>query len=74
MLTKVLLWVAPAFPTLVRIALWAVLEGFVTISDIIEEMNLVLLGKKCSTNAMDRCISPALVIESALMIEEIKEF
>jgi hypothetical protein len=73
-LTKVLSRVAPTFPALVNVTLWAVLEGFVTVSYVVEEMNLVFLGEKRSSNAVDGCISPALIVESTLLIEEVEEF
>jgi hypothetical protein len=73
-LTKVLLRVTPTFSTFVSVALWTVLEGFMSVSDVIEEMDLILLGEECSSNAMHGCISPSLVVKAALLIEKIKEF
>jgi len=46
LIIKVILLFAPAFTGFMRVSLWAVLEGLVAVSDLLEEMYLVLLGKK----------------------------
>jgi hypothetical protein len=74
MLTKVLLLVAPTFPAFVSVALRAMLEGLVTISDVVEEMYLILLGEECSSNAMYGCISPSFIVKPTLLVKEIEEF
>lgn len=72
--TKVLVNVAPALSARVRISLWAVLERIVLITNIVEEMDLVLFRKQRCADAMHWCISPPLIVETTLLIEEIKEF
>ena len=73
-LTKIYLGIAPTFPAFVSVTLWTVLERLVTVPNIVEEMYLVLLREKCSSYAMDGCISPAFVIKTAFFVEEIEEF
>jgi hypothetical protein len=50
------------------------LEGLMTVSDVVEEMDLILLREECSSNAVYGCISPSLVVKPALLIEEIEKF
>lgn len=38
LLTEVLCFIAPALASFVRVSLWTMLEGFVTITDIVKEM------------------------------------
>jgi hypothetical protein len=73
-LTKVLLSVTPAFPAFVSIALWTMLERLVTVSNVVEKMDLILLGKECSSNTVYGCIAPSLVVKPTLLIEEIEKF
>jgi len=56
------------------LALRTVLEGLVTIANVAEKVDLVLGREEGSTDAVDRCISPTLVVKSALLIEEVEEF
>jgi hypothetical protein len=59
-LTKILLWIAPALPSPVRLALRAVLEGLVSVANVIEEVDLIFAREQRSTDAVDRSVSPAL--------------
>jgi hypothetical protein len=43
------------------------------ISNVVEEVNLVLLQEKTSGNRMDGCITPSLVEETTVLIEGLKE-
>jgi hypothetical protein len=45
-----------------------------SIPDVIEEVNLLLLREQCGSDAMDRGISPTLVIESTLLIKVFEKF
>ncbi len=76
------------------IALWTVLERFVPVANVLEEVDLVFPSEQRGTDAMNRCISPSLrkeswfsrfhairyavsthlVVEPALLVEEVKEF
>jgi hypothetical protein len=49
------------------------LEGFVAITNIIEEVKLVTPREQRCTYAMYRCIAPPLVIETTLFIQIVKE-
>lgn len=44
-------------------SLWAVLEGLMAVSDFVEEMYLILLGKEGYSDAVYRSISPALATD-----------
>lgn len=55
------------------ISLWAMLERLMSVADVVEEMNLVPLSEKRSPDAVHRCVSPALVVEAALLIQEVEE-
>ena len=59
-IVKVILLITPAFTSLMDGSLRAVLEGFVAVSDFVEEMYLILPGKKRYGDAVYRSISPAL--------------
>lgn len=50
----------------------AMRKGHVIIRNLVEKVNLVLLQHQRSGNAVDRRIAPALVEESALMVEEVE--
>lgn len=45
------------------------LEGFVPIPYILEEVDLILLREEGSAETVDRCISPPLVVEPTFRIE-----
>jgi D-ribose pyranose/furanose isomerase RbsD len=45
----------------------------VPIPDIIEEMDLVLIRKESGTDRVHWRISPTLVVEPALLVEEVEE-
>ena len=47
-----------------ELSLWAMLEGFVPIPDIIKEMDLVSVRKQRGTDAMYRSITPSLVLKN----------
>lgn len=72
-MVKILSWVTPASGFRVQISLGAMLEGFVTIPNIIEEVELILPREKRRTYAVYRRITPTLVIEAALFIQIVKE-
>ena len=70
---KVVRWVAPALPSLVRFTLWAVLEGFVSISDIVEEVDLILASEQCRADGVHGRIAPSLVVKSSCLVQVIEE-
>ena len=70
---KVIVRVAPAVSSRVCIALRAVLERLVSISDIVEEVDLLLLGEKRSANGVHRRISPSLVVEPSGLFKVVEE-
>lgn len=55
------------------IALWAMLERLVPVSNIVKEMNLVLFGEECCSNTVHRSIAPTFVVEATLPVKEIEE-
>lgn len=71
--TKILVGVTPALSTSVRIALGAVLERLMLVANVVEEVYLVLLGKERSADAVHWRISPPLVVEAALLVQEVEE-
>lgn len=44
------------------------------VPDILEEVNLILVGEKSCTDGMHRRITPTLVVEATLAIEMLEEF
>ena len=60
--TEVLFFVTPAFASLVIFALRTMLERFVSITDITEEVYLIFACKKRCANTMHGCISPTLQV------------
>lgn len=51
----------------------AVGEGNVEVGNVIEEMDLVLVQEETGSDGMDRCITPPLVEEAAVLIKRLKE-
>jgi len=49
------------------------LERFVPVADVLEEMYLVFVRKQSSANRVHRRITPPLVVETAFAVEELKE-
>jgi hypothetical protein len=43
-----------------QLALWTMLEGFVSIANILEEMDLILSSEHSGTQAVNGSISPSL--------------
>ena len=60
LLTEVVTRIARAFPSRPIGAFWAVCKEVVLISDILEEVDLVLALEESGSNAMHYSISPAL--------------
>jgi len=58
--TEIIISIAPALPLGMARALWAMLEWSVPITDILEEVNLVLFCEQGSPNRMYRCVTPSL--------------
>jgi hypothetical protein len=56
-----------------RNSLWAMLERLMSVSDIVEEVYLILPSKKCRTYAVYGRVTPALVIEATLFVEVLEE-
>ena len=56
------------------IALWTVLEGFMPISNILKEVDLILLREESNAETVYWCIAPSLIIESTFGIEMLKVF
>ena len=50
----------------------AVGEGHMVVSDIIEEVDLVLLQHKTSSNGVNRSIAPTLVEETAILVKRLE--
>lgn len=73
MLTKILFRITPAFTALMSIALWAVLERLMPITNVVEEMYLFLLREKCRSDAMHWRISPSFIVKATLLVEEVEE-
>lgn len=71
--TKICVGVTPALSTGVCITLGAVLEGLVLVANVIEEVDLVLLGEERSADAVHWGISPPLVVEATLLVQEVEE-
>jgi len=51
----------------------AMLEIFVAVADVTEEMSLIFASKQRNRDTMDRCIPPPFIIETSLRFQEIKE-
>lgn len=60
--TKILTRVTPTLALGVCLALWAVLEWLVSVSDIVEEVDLVLSCEECRAYAVYWCVSPTLIV------------
>ena len=73
LVVEVVLRVAPTLALLVGVALWAVLEGLVPISNIAEEVDLVFVCEQRRADTVHWRITPALVVETTFPIEEVKE-
>ena len=56
-----------------RFSLWTMLERLVSVSDIIEEMNLVFPCEERGSDRVYRRVTPSLVVESALLVEILEE-
>lgn len=71
---KVLLGVAVAAEVkTLLLASGAVSEGNVVVGDIVEEVNLLLLEEKTSSDRVDGSITPSLIEETAILVERLKE-
>ena len=58
---EILAWHTPALALRMQIALGAMLERFMTVTNIIEEMDLVFVGKESGTDTMNGSITPTLL-------------
>ena len=63
LIIKVILHFARASTRRMGVSLWAVLEGLMAVSDFVEEMYLILLGKEGDSDTVYRSISPALAAD-----------
>jgi hypothetical protein len=52
-----------------KVALRTVLERFMSITNLFEEVNLILPGEERSPKAVNRGISPAFVVEATLLVK-----
>lgn len=52
---------------------WAVGEGDVVVSNILEEVELLLLKEKTSSNRVHRSITPSLIEETTVLVQRLKE-
>lgn len=55
------------------LALRAVLEGLVPVSNVAEEVDLVLVGEERSTNTVYGCVTPSFVVKATLRVEVVEE-
>lgn len=51
----------------------AVSEGNVVVGDIVEEVNLLLLEEKTSSDRVNGSITPSLVEETTVLVQRLKE-
>ena len=65
--------IAPALASPVGVPLRTVLEGLVPVSDITEEVDLILVCEESSSDAVDGGITPSFVVKATLVVEEFKE-
>ena len=63
--TETCVGVAPALPALVGVALRTVRERLVLVADVVEEVDLLLLGEKRGGDTVHWCVAPALSKEYA---------
>lgn len=54
------------------LASWAVGEGNVVVSNVVEEVKLILVEHQASGDGVDRSITPALVEEATVSVKSIK--
>jgi hypothetical protein len=52
-----------------KVALRAMLEGFMSVTNLFEEVNLILPGEERSSKAVNGSISPAFVVEATLLVK-----
>lgn len=50
------------------------LEGFVSVTNFLEEVDLILPGEESSPNAVYGGVSPSLIVEATLLIEIVEIF
>ena len=55
------------------LALRAVLEGLVSVSDVAKEVDLVLVCEESCSDTVYGCVTPSLVVKAALVVEEVEE-
>lgn len=72
-LTEILFLRAPTFTASMLLTLRAVLEWLVTVTNITEEVDLILMGKKRCTNTVDGRIAPSLIIKATLAIQVVEK-
>lgn len=71
---KVVLGVAVAVKRQPRLlARRAVGEGDVEVSNVVEEMNLILVKEEAGGNGVDGSITPSLVEETAILVQRLEE-
>jgi len=58
----------------VRFALRTVLEWVVAVTNFPEEVDLILASKEGSSDAVDRCVAPSLIVEATSFVEEVEVF
>ena len=69
LLTEVVLRIARAFPNRPIGAIWAMRKEVVLISNILEEVNLILALEESSGNAVYYCVSPTLEKPALAILE-----
>jgi len=70
---KVVVDITPTPTPSMCFTLWAMLERFMSISNIVKPVNLGFVCEQSSTDRMDGSISPSFIVESTFLIEEIEE-
>ena len=72
-LTKVILLRTPALPLRVCLTLRTMLEWLMSVSNIVEEVDLIFAREEGGADGMNRRVAPSLVVEPALGIEVLEE-
>jgi len=70
---EVVTLITPALALGMRSSLWAMLEGLMPITDIVEKVDLILVCKKSCADAVNWGVSPALIVEPALGVKMLEE-
>jgi hypothetical protein len=69
---KVVVGITPAVPPCMRVTLRTMLKRLVAISNVVEEVNLILPGEKGSTDRVDGRVAPSFIVEPSCFVEMVK--